>query len=168
MTPEEKAVIQAAIAAHDIGRLPSTAQETILRQTVHALIFSCPECNQGGHTCPGDGEPIGHGENNCGQHDQPDPVWMPAMLRDCLTGDRMRIGSEETDVLHSSIDDWHATADQWRPAPWDHEELILDLSANPGRQQYPADLACEILCSPERAATLLLQQSFPGTKPVDK
>jgi hypothetical protein len=34
-------------------------------------------------------------------------------------------------------------------------------------RDYQTDMACEILCGPERAAALVLQQSFPGTKPVD-
>jgi hypothetical protein len=65
VTPQEKAVVQAAIEAHGIGHLPSTAQSTILRQAVHTLIFTCPECNTDRHTCPGCGENIGHGDHAC-------------------------------------------------------------------------------------------------------
>lgn len=69
MTPEEKAVIEAAI-----DRFPSfIADETDYRDldiaaAVSALIYSCPQCNAGGHTCPGDGNPIGHTQTDCGEH----------------------------------------------------------------------------------------------------
>lgn len=143
MTPQEKAVIQAAIAfvyggPEDIARLALAVEHL-----------------------PGDGV--------YGPSGEPQPVWMPATLRDCLAGDRMRIGQEETDVLFSNIQLWHAdNSNKYQPRRWDHEELVLDLSANPGRRNYPPDMACEILCDPERAAALALQQSFPGAKPVDK
>lgn len=39
-----------------------------LRERVDALTYACDECNAGGHTCPGDGNPIPHGANDCGQH----------------------------------------------------------------------------------------------------
>lgn len=41
-----------------------------LAQAIDALVFGCPECNQGGHTCPGDGNPIPHGATNCGEHEE--------------------------------------------------------------------------------------------------
>lgn len=95
------------------------------------------------------------------------PQWLPATLADCLAGDRMRIGQEETDVLFASLQLWHAdVTEPYRPKRWDHEELVLDLSANPGRRNYPPTLACEILCDQERAAALALQRSFPGTSVV--
>lgn len=39
-----------------------------LRSAADELTWGCPECNAGGHTCPGDGEPIAHGEGDCGRH----------------------------------------------------------------------------------------------------
>lgn len=70
MTPEEKAVIEAAIAyawAPEANerrrRLPA------LGDAVGALIYSCPQCNSGGHVCPGDGNPIGHTQTDCGEHE---------------------------------------------------------------------------------------------------
>jgi len=95
------------------------------------------------------------------------PQWLPATLGACLAGDRMRIGTEETDVLFSSRATWllDNTNPRW-PRAWEHEELVLDLSAHPGRRQYPPDLACEIFCDAERAAVLALQQGFSGTTVV--
>src|SRR4051812_23880369 len=95
---------------------------------------------------------------------EPDPEWVPATLLLCLAGDHIRIGQDETDVIRSSAGIWHAdTSDAWRPRAWKHTELRMDLSANPGFQEYPPNLACEILCTPERTAALLLQTQFPGS-----
>ena len=94
--------------------------------------------------------------------------WIAATLKDSLAGDRIRIGTEETDVLRSTVGQWHAGGDSWHPVRWDHQELWLELSANPPYQQYgKPDTEIEILCTPERAAVLLLQQEFNAT-PVDK
>jgi hypothetical protein len=40
---------------------------------------TCEECNSGGHVCLGDGNPIEHGQGDCGQHDDPDTA-VPAVL----------------------------------------------------------------------------------------
>lgn len=102
-----------------------------------------------------------------------DPVWTSATLLYCLAGDRIRIGADETDVLRSSSGAWHAnvvssvmpSGKTWdKVTPWEHIELKLDLSANPGFQQYKPNTPCEILCSPERLAVLTLMTVFPGTK----
>lgn len=72
LTPEERAVINAAIRAFfrpDAIRVPIE-----IRQAVNALITTCPECNGGGHTCPGDGTPIGHADSDCGEHDDDGPA----------------------------------------------------------------------------------------------
>jgi hypothetical protein len=93
------------------------------------------------------------------------PRWMPATFLMCLAGDRIRVGGQETDVLRSSSGVWHANnGDAWHPTPWVHTELRMDLTANPGFQQYPPDTACEILMSPERYAVHLFMQTFPGTQ----
>jgi hypothetical protein len=287
VTPEEKAVIDAAIDAHAGWRGGNTVQEVILRQAVHTLISSCPKCNSGGHTCPGCGESIGHTETAClnceplvagvsatwvdgttfeeaprapqcqcsrtekvycvlrdchGGADVPaitipwsqtgpelnltaashpciecmaepmeDPrvwcdcggnrdvspcpppcvqrahavldcpnapaaQWVPTTLLYALAGDRLRIGQDETDVLRSSSGAWHAnvvssvlpSGKTWdKIHPWEHRELRLELSANPGFQQYPEDLACEILMSAERRAVHLLMSAFPGSTVLD-
>ena len=131
MTPQEKAVIEAArnlIASDDS---PLDIRE--LRRAVADL----PE---------------------------PPPEWVTATFRDCLAGDRIRLGQEETDVIRCSSGIWHVdTSDAWRPRAWEHLELRMDLAANPGFQQYPPNTPCEILCTPARAALLTLQSAFPGS-----
>lgn len=74
MTPEEKAVIDQAIYLRyciDAGTAGDPPRIGRLLDTVDALIFACPQCNAGGHTCPGDGNPIGHTATDCGGHDKP-------------------------------------------------------------------------------------------------
>lgn len=86
MTPEEKAVIDQAIYLRyciDAGTAGDPPRLGRLLDTVDALIFACPQCNAGGHTCPGDGNPIGHTATDCGQHDEPDGSTYPCW--ECLT-----------------------------------------------------------------------------------
>lgn len=289
MTPEEKAVIEAAFDTYNhLGKDGTSGR---FEEAMRALIYSCPQCNAGGHTCPGDGNPIGHTATDCGEHEDEkvparmnlpastewvdpwaestpsDPVgterhttweehvkdhrypciecltnpnedprawcdcggrtemgeckapcvqrahavencpnrpcqcsrtergychaknchggadvaeWVPAYLLYCLAGDRIRIGQEggytESDVLRSSSGAWHAnvvssvmpSGKTWdKVTPWDHAELRLDLSANPGFKPYPQDLPCEILMTAERRAVHLLMSTFPGSTVVD-
>lgn len=111
--------------------------------------------------------PIGP-ENDLGVYgidDGPAPEWLPATFVQCLAGDRIRLGSEETVVRWTSALQWHAdTSDRYQPKSWDHVELRMDLEAAPGRRPYPPDHACEILCDLERAAILGIQSQFPGTQ----
>lgn len=184
MTPEEKAVIDLAIRSREVALagLPSVADE--MREAIDALIYSCPECNAGGHTCPGDGNPIGHTQTNCGQHEERDTSanwrvvrdvgheWVPATFGDLWPGDRVRIGTQEADVTKVSRGDWHARNRVWiddagrerdHQTPWEHEELNIDLTANPGMHDYDPGIACEILADADRRAALIIQQAFPGT-----
>jgi hypothetical protein len=73
MTPEEKVVIEAAMKlrlTHLNNRaVMAGAAASELVVAVDALIYSCPKCNAGGHTCPGDGNPIGHTATDCGEHE---------------------------------------------------------------------------------------------------
>lgn len=89
-----------------------------LRNAIDALTYACPECNAGGHTCPGDGEPIPHGATDCGEHSEPpapkidedaqylaelflevgdewlapdDPIWVPRTWTDVRSGDDVRL-----------------------------------------------------------------------------
>jgi hypothetical protein len=153
MTPEEKAVVDAAITwRRQLAQLFATSGSSIpdhdLAHAVDDLIASRIDRSS---------------------------RWMPATFADCLPGDRIRIGQEETDVRKAHRGQWHAKDRQWiddngkvrdHMTPWEHEELRLDLAANPGLVVYPPDTACEILCNSERAATLALQQGFPGTSSV--
>ena len=92
--------------------------------------------------------------------------WIAATLGSCLAGDRVRVPGEEAVCSFSSAGEWHAdNTDPYLPKRWDHQELVLDLSVNPGRRNYPVDHPCEILCTPERAAVLLLQREL-GAAPL--
>lgn len=139
MTPEEKAVIDAAIAERNsLWNLFATEKDSPLVAAIDALIKSR--------------EPA---------------EWTPATLLYCLTGDHIRIGQDETKVLRSSSGVWYVnTENYWHPTPWQHTELRLELEANPGFQEYPPNLECEILMSPERRAVFALQQAFPGTSVI--
>lgn len=137
MTPEEKAVIDAAIVERNgLARLLDRGP---LATAVDALIESR----------------------------KPAEEWVPAPLHFVLANDRIRVNGQETKVLRSSAGVWYVnTADYWHPSPWQHTELRLDLEANPGFQEYPPNLECEILMTTERQAVYLLQQGFPGTTVV--
>lgn len=104
MTPEEKAVIQAAIDLRD--RIPGQdiREKIALDEAVYRLTVSCPDCNRGGHRCPGDGNWIGHGETDCGEHsgdqekeeeratgeDDRAEVWVLSEMRHARVGDLIR------------------------------------------------------------------------------
>jgi len=64
MTPEEKAVIQAAISAS--RTLGGMFDKSPLAEATRKLIYSCNECNTDQHRCFGCGAPIGHGDTDCG------------------------------------------------------------------------------------------------------
>lgn len=101
--------------------------------------------------------------------------WLPATFSDLLPGDRVRIGQEEADVTKVHRGLWHARNREWidnagkvrdHQTRWDHEELRVDLTANPGLHVYPLDLACEVLCDSDRAASLIIQSQFPRSTVV--
>lgn len=190
MTPEEKAVIEAARAYVDSNF--GTHAGAILTATVGRLNAAdppyCPDCDHDTHRCGGCGTNVEHGEGACPgctadieratpaartsfkavQVREDDPVWVPATFGLCLAGDRIRIGQEETDVLRCSAGVWFVNAsDYWQPTPWKHTELRMDLAANPGWREYPADTPCEVLMSPARRAAFLIMSKFPGTTRVD-
>ena len=101
MTRQERDVIQAVMRIMDEG-MP---HPVFLSDAVYALIHSCPDCNRGGHTCPGDGESIGHGDTDCGRHDDvareiaqaptDDPIWVLRTWADVRTGDDVRLPGTE-------------------------------------------------------------------------
>lgn len=74
MRAEEMNVVDAAIALYRAEQTRSTltssaVAENDLRQATKNLIFSCPQCNTGTHTCPGCGTDVGHFEFACDQCD---------------------------------------------------------------------------------------------------
>lgn len=164
MTPEEKAVIQAAITWREsfvykdaamIGAGPIA--DAALAKVIDALILSLPP-------------PVidREAEENAALESGVPPEWVPAVFLLCLAGDRIRIGEQETDVIRSNAGVWHVdTSDYWQPKTWPHTELRMDLAANPGFREYPPQTPCEILCTPERRAVLEVMRAFPGTQRVD-
>lgn len=99
-------------------------------------------------------------------------AWTPATFGDLLPGDRVRIGTQEADVTRVNRGDWHARNRVWiddsgrerdHQTPWEHEELNIDLTANPGFHDYDPAIKCEILADADRRAVLTVQQAFPGT-----
>lgn len=225
MTPEEKAVINLVLRWREES-LAGNGEFSFraFKGVADALVFSCPQCNAGGHTCPGDGNPISHTQTDCGQHvdgsvrtaetlpcwecltdptedpspwcdcrklgercagpcrqrahapdrcpnmspawrdRHPAPVWVETDMRQCLAGDRIRMGASEANVLRSVSGVWHAdNGDAWHPRGWEHLEFRAELDVVPGFRQYPPNASIEILCTPERRAILLLQDAFPGS-----
>lgn len=154
MIPEEKAVIEAAITAHQIGREPSVAESTILRQAVHALIFACPECNTDRHTCPGCGDNIGHTETACTVCSDP-PRWYPRTYADVCTGDTIRHTSTAPParVLSCSIEARHVkdggTGKHWNDTTVEHmlTRVRLDYPGSDPEKilDIPSALPVEIL-----------------------
>ncbi len=128
------------------------------------LIYVCETCNSGGHTCPGDGNSIKHGDPDCGH-----PDWMPATWRYVLKGDWVRLGESEAEVTASNVGEWHVdTSDYWRPKPWEHTEVKVQLK-HTGKVwlPWPASSEVEILMDGTRRAAYVLQQAFPGTREVE-
>jgi hypothetical protein len=130
MTPEEQAVINAAIELR--RRIPGRDQREVLAlsNATWKLITSCEECNTDTHRCPGCGAPVPHaGTGVCpgcaGEVNTP-PPWAPPMewvlrtWKDVRTSDRVRMpGTDVTAViecryLHSSQDPqgrtWHVVS----------------------------------------------------------
>lgn len=162
MTPQELAVIQAAmewryaILANPHGQaagLPPAVLETLttLGTATYQLAISCPECNAGGHTCPGDGDHIPHGATDCGNHDdvrreiaQVDPVlvWVERTWVDVRTGDQVRMpGTDVTaHVQNAMLQRWHVDprSSEYRPEAleWSAVRVLLD-----GGKAYDMDPA---------------------------
>lgn len=152
MTPEEKAVIDQAVRwsrTETIGQAEDASEA--LQDLVAELLRSRETV-------------------------APRPEWVPATFGDLMPGDRVRIGTQEADVTKVSRGDWHARNRVWiddagrerdHQIPWEHEELNIDFTANPGLHDYDPDVECEILADATRRAAMLVHDVFPGTKPVD-
>jgi hypothetical protein len=164
MTPEERAVIEAAIRW---SRTETVGQAEDASEALQDLVADLLRAR----TAPDYEVPRRPTEAEYGSLPILDPailkpaalVWVETTMRQCLAGDRIRIGAEETDVIRSSSGIWHAdSSDAWHPRAWEHMELRMELAVVPGFTQYPPNASVEILCTPERKALLLLQGSFPG------
>ncbi len=71
MTPEERAVINAAIKALR-NRHGLTDYLRPLGAAVRALVYSCSQCNHDTHRCGGCGAAVGHGEYTCPDCEEPE------------------------------------------------------------------------------------------------
>lgn len=187
MTPEEKTVIDLAIEWRRSVPGSRTPLTVDFESAIERLIFSCPQCNWGGHTCPGDGNVISHTDTDCGEHEDDklpapmniteqerwsdlwaSPKWVETTMLFALAGDRIRIGAEETNVLRSTSGVWHVNnADAWHPTPWKHTELRMELEAVPGFVEYPPAASIEISMTLERRAVHTIMLAFPGASLVD-
>jgi len=65
MTPQEKAVVQAAIAWRQRGVSARAHAALSLEEAAWLLITSCEKCNTARHECPGCGASLGHGDTAC-------------------------------------------------------------------------------------------------------
>ena len=175
MTPEERAVIQAAIAWKE-GLDPIRFRHVhgdpsdVLLVAVNALIFRCADCNSGGHRCPSDGKSIPHGEADCGE-----PEWILTDWIHVLPGDTIRVPgkTQEATVQSLQIGEWHADvmsrlmeSGRWWDdvTAWDHKEIAVRLTHMPERLlRFRPGAPIEILMSEERKAILVLQGTFPGS-----
>lgn len=161
MTPEEKRVVQAAI---DVG---AGGEVNALYTAIDALIFSCPECNRGGHECPGDGASIPHGDADCGSHAEigvapmSAPEWIITEWRYVRGGDKVRLGTTEADVETTSEIGWHTDprSSQYDPRPMNHSKVSVRLSGRP-MMQFDPHGSIEILMGSERLAIHTLALKF--------
>lgn len=136
MTPEERAVIDAAIERWSSWIADETESEDLdLAGAVQALIFTCPRCNAGGHTCPGCGAGIGHTATAYAQcerealpYDAPvdtELKWWPRTYADVRTGDTIRASADApvARVLTCSQGHWHVRA-SGKTGPWAHMDDV--------------------------------------------
>lgn len=179
MTPEEKAVIQAAIKEHH-GCAPescggSRMDPCSLGNALDDLVASkLPR-----YINPEDGS------NSVAEIEpqEPAPVWLPAEWQHVLSGDRVRIGQQEADVETSNnsvpgANQFHAHEDGWvwdeqlqknvmKVSRWDHKEISIKLAHLAEKLPFPPGAPVEILMNRERQAIHLLQVQLDAT-PVQK
>lgn len=187
MTPEERAVVQAAIRdyhAHPLSNI--LIQPGSLRAAVQALVYACHECNTDRHRCGGCGTDLQHGDNACkgcsidnGFAPPYGREWQKSTFLHILEGDSLRIGQDTAVVIGASALLWHAHVESKRMmsgkwwdtiTPHDHIEVhcVLDINNSGEYTRLTIDPSTdvEILCDAERATLLTLQTAFPGTKEI--
>jgi hypothetical protein len=144
----ELAVVQAAMrAAEDGAPMPVYLYEAVKRAWL-----DCPQCNAGGHTCPGDGKDIAHGATDCGEHAveaEQELIWVPRTWTDVRTGDDVRLpGTDATaHVEHAVRQRWNVDSRtgtaSWnppQPLEWSGVKVTLRTTANPDQ---PAELVMD-------------------------
>lgn len=90
-------------AQDERASLQNLLSTSALTKAVDALTFGCPECNAGGHTCPGDGNSIPHGAGNCGEHEDDAPLPIP--------NERRRLADYLSEVAHGTVQEWMRIVD---------------------------------------------------------
>jgi hypothetical protein len=165
VTPEEKAVIDAAIYlrycinAKTAGDPPRIGR---LLDVVDELILACPRCNAGGHVCPGYGASIGHTDTACAACNDPESItayWYPRTYADVRTGDTIRHTADAPPaiVLSCSQESRHVkdggTGKHWDDAAVEHmlTRVRLDYpGSDPDRiLDIPSTLPVEIRLTAE-------------------
>jgi len=139
------------------------------------LYLVCEECNTGGHTCPGDGNSIEHGQSMCDEckkrfldeAEAAEPLeWVPATWGETMQNDRVRLGGAEAVIEGFSKLDWHTTIERSFQKPdgkwWDlvrpfeHTSVHVRLAGRTDLLTFPPDSPVDILCTPTRRAMLTL------------
>lgn len=133
MTPEEKAVIQAAINDRDLS--------PALADAVQRLTYSCAECNTDTHRCGGCGENVLHGDYDCGKNCTNDPVinlvptWVSRTWTDVRVGDHVRLGiaGPSAYVIACTHLDWHIDprSSEYRPVGLEWQAVNVTFSTDP-------------------------------------
>jgi hypothetical protein len=166
MTPEDLKVIQEAIYlrycidAKTAGDPPRLGR---LLDAVDALIYACPECNGGGHTCPADGDSIPHGATDCGDHDEtaPDaPEWIAATWGDTRDGDTVRLGE-----AMARIATWYRPTDKIGASV--NVKLVgINIDVSDGILTFPPGNPVEILMDAERKAVHVINSTFTDVREI--
>lgn len=137
MTPEEKAVVQAAIEWR--RAIPGPGRDIKLglklEEKIWELITRCSECNYDRHVCPGDGNPIGHGDTDCGEHD--DAVVKPSAEREHLREQLQEIGQGTMQEWMRIVDLTGETGfDYQARVTWETDDGFCHLGDRPGGDEY--------------------------------
>lgn len=184
MTPEEKAVIKAAMEWRNTWERKPEGNNLALHNAIDALIYSCPQCDAGVHACPGCGENIAHTDTACAECDRAldeevaedarrvavfEAEWVPATMREAIKGDTVRLGTSEAKVAGIGPD-WKGHVDprsgKYEALPLEHTLIPVRLEGRDDLLHLAPDLKIEILMTTERRAVLVVQRAFPGSSPA--
>lgn len=143
MTPEERDLIIAALAWRrseraGLGVLVTANRLHDLRGAADALTYACQECDTERHTCPRDGNPIEHGQRDCGEHDEPALTWVTRTWADVRIGDRVRLPGPDSPsaIVQTCVHlHWHADprSSEYQPEPLEWAGVNIKLDSNPDR-----------------------------------